>query len=76
MKRKLPIRRNSEEITNTTNIQSKKFQRGTSTIDRVALAECKSYINSSDKPRKQGGGRGNIGDINDIQKPEKYIKEG
>lgn len=29
-----------------------------------------------DKPRKEGGGRGNVGNLHDEENKEKYIKEG
>ena len=75
-RRKPPTRRNSTKITSINNVQSRNFLKDMSSIGKVVLAECKIILILSDKPRKQGGGRGNIGDINDLQKPDRYIKEG
>lgn len=44
--------------------------------DEVEPEESKPISNYSDRPRKEGGGRGNVGNLKDEQRPEKYIKEG
>jgi len=47
-----------------------------SMIEDLELEECISFIWYSDKPRKAGGGKGNVGNVKDDLNQDKYIKEG
>jgi len=42
----------------------------------VELVERKQFLNFREKPRKQGGGKGNVGNLKDEENKDKYVKEG
>jgi hypothetical protein len=69
-------RKNSKETIETTKGLTNKSLKDTLWIEEAAPVECNLFFNISDKPRKEGGGRGNIGNLHDEKIKDKYIKEG
>ncbi len=56
--------------------ETKSYLKDTLWIEEVELEECIIFFYFSDRVRKEGGGRGNIGNLKDEQHQDKYIKEG
>lgn len=52
--------------------QLRTFQKDMSTIEEVELAECIILCYFSDRARKEGGGKGSVGNVKDELNREKY----